>query len=92
MTLQTVKSKQLRQITIVSRIILVAPVREMALQGWRDLDRLLLQLWISHLILPKFSLREREGGADLGGFAQSLLPELTNRGIVDLVLVPFNLA
>ena len=90
--LQTVKSKKLCQITIHSHIIFVVPVRGTVLQEWRDLNRLLVQLWFSHSIRPKFTFRKREGEgrADPGDFAQGLLPELTSRGMVDLVLATSN--
>ena len=82
MTLQTAQSINLRQITIRSSTTTGKPIVESAYQGWQDLDRLLLQFWTSHSIRPKIV---GEGGYILGHLVQRLFPELTRRGIVDLV-------
>jgi len=82
MALQTVVSKNLRSITIcVDRFVLVT-VGEAAHQEWNDLDRLLVQFWNTHSIRPRVT---RLVGKDMRDFAQSLLPELTRRELVDLV-------
>ena len=62
-------------------------VGETAYEQWLDLDRLLVQFWESHLIRPKitysYGLEDgRKGGMD---FVSRLLPEITKRGVVDLV-------
>ena len=55
-------------------------------EQWRSLDHLLVQLWESHSIRPRVegsSLRdEREVRDVFWGF----LPEITKRGIVDIVI------
>ena len=53
---------------------------------WLDLDRLLVQFWESRSIRPKVVCNltelEKKEGRDWGGH---LFPELTRRGIIDLV-------
>ena len=61
------------------------PVDEAILRKWRDLDHLLVQLWTSCSVLPKIRYERRVGGSDMGEFAPSLLPGLTNRGAVSAV-------
>ena len=46
-----------------------------------DLDRLLVQFWDSRSIRPKV-VTEKKGKRDWAGY---LLPEITKRGIIDLV-------
>jgi hypothetical protein len=82
MTLETVQSKDLRQITIHSYGTFASLIGEAARQEWRNLDRLLVQFWTSRSIRPKIVYREGKGLNDL---VPSLLPELTGRGAVDLV-------
>jgi hypothetical protein len=82
--LRTVQSKRLHQITIQLCGVFVYPVEEAVLREWQDLDRTLVQFWTSHSIRPKIYVASGRKG-DLRGFAQSLLPELTRRGVVDLV-------
>ena len=82
MTLETVQSKDLRQITIHPYGTFSGLIGETARQEWQDLDRLLVQLWTSHSIRPKIVYEMGRGGNNL---APSLLPELTRRGVVDLV-------
>ena len=48
---------------------------------WRDLDRVLVQLWTSHLIRTKILYVETHTGDYLRG----RLPEVIRRGLVDLV-------
>jgi hypothetical protein len=68
-SLQTVKSKYLRQI-------------DMLQPEWGDLDRLLTQLWISRSVLPKVKYNNVGSGLDLEEIAPILLPELTRRGLL----------
>ena len=82
MTLETVQSKNLRQITIHSHCTFTRLIEETARQEWRNLDRLLVQFWTSHSIRPNIVHEMGKGGRDL---ASSLLPELTRSGVVDLV-------
>ena len=53
---------------------------------WLDLDRLLVQFWDSRSIRPKVvhPLTENEK-KEMGDWAGHLFPELTKRGIIDLV-------
>jgi hypothetical protein len=74
MTLQTVQSKDLRRITVFLRNILFAPAEETILE-WHELDRLLVQLWISHSIRPRILYKDV-----VGGIVSRLLPELTMKG------------
>jgi hypothetical protein len=82
MTLETVQSKDLRQIAIHSYGTFATLIGETARQAWRNLDRLLVQFWTSHSIRPNIVHEMGKGGRDL---ASSLLPELTRSGVVDLV-------
>ena len=75
-TLRTVKPQNLRQIAINSRVPFVDPIEETVLQRWRDLDRLLVQLWTSHSILPSVTFPNLNGR----DVTSRLLPELTTEG------------
>jgi len=85
MTLQTAQSINLQQITIRSSTTVGKPIVESAYQVWQDLDRLLLQFWTSHSIRPKIVFKDGEEGCNLRYLVQKLFPELTRRGIVDVV-------
>ena len=88
MALQTIESKKLQHITIhLYNTTLEDPVEEMDHREWQDLDHLLVQLWTSHSIRPQAAYEVVGGGKDLRDHAPSLLPELTRRGLVDLVEV-----
>jgi len=84
--LRTAVFKSLQQITIrTDDTTLMIPIREMIHQESQDLDRLLAQLWTSYSIRPKVTfetIKRRSAPRDL---AQSLLPELTRRGVVDVI-------
>ena len=83
-TLQTVESEDLQLITLWPSPETLAPANtEPLLQQWRDLDRLLVQFWVSHSIRPKVAYQAMVGGKDLRDSVSSLLPELTRRGPVD---------
>ena len=84
-TLQTAKSTNLRQITILPPFKIGAWAEERFHQDWKDLDLLLLQFWTSHSIRPEIEYVGKEAGCELGELVPRLLPELTSRGIVDLV-------
>ena len=86
-TLQTVESKHLQSITVSpSNKDLPETIKQEAYQEWQDLDRLLVQFWTSHSIRPRVMyVAGRRGGKDLRADAPKLLPELTRRGLVDLV-------
>ena len=86
MTLQTVESKNLRRITIY--LYTVTPedtMEETVRKQWLDLDRLLVQFWTSRSIRPRLMHRSDKGGEDIRDRVPSLLPELTRRGLLDLV-------
>ena len=52
---------------------------------WPDLDRLLLKFWDSRLIRPTIVSPRMGNGRGTKDWAGNLLPELTKRGIIDLV-------
>jgi hypothetical protein len=86
--LQTVQSKNLQRITIHPACGCTTSVNligEAVRQEWQDLDHLLLQFWATYSIRPKIMYEADKGGDDLRASAPSLLPELTRRGLVDLV-------
>jgi hypothetical protein len=82
--LQTVKSKNLHQLTI-DPCTYGKLAKEMVQQKWRDLDRLLVQFWISHSIHPRIKCETGKKGDGLRALVPSLFPELTRAGLVDLV-------
>ena len=86
--LQTAESKNLQSITICPDDNVPESVWEPVRQEWRDLDQLLVQFWTSHSIRPQVVYVARKGGKDLRTDAPNLLPELTRRGLVDLVEAP----
>ena len=57
---------------------------------WSDLDRLLVGFWESRSIRPKVMCPQprTEDEGRVGDLAEYLLPELTRRGIMDIVEVP----
>ena len=87
-TLQTVKSKNLRSITVCPDHNYPETLGEAARQEWNDLDRLLVQFWSTHSIRPQFMYVEGRGEKHLRDCVPSLLPELTRRGLVDLIETP----
>ena len=88
MTLRTVEPRNLESITIYVDENLPGTIEEEARQEWKDLDRLLVQFWNSHLIRPRFVHTAGKEGRDLRVNVPNLLPESTRRGIVDLFEVP----
>ena len=84
-TLQTVESRDLQEITLqFEHNALMHGLDERVLQQWQDLDRLLVRFWTSHSIRPKV-MYEGGMGWDMRNDAPSVLPELTSRGLVDMV-------
>ena len=84
--LRTVKSKNLQQITIR-----LYPAN---LRDWtegedhpelQDLDRTLVQFWILHSICPRFLYGLEGEEMDTMAHVSLLFPELTRRGLVDVV-------
>jgi hypothetical protein len=84
MALQTVQSKHLQQISIRLSITSANPAEETVHGEWLDLDRLLVRFWTSHSIRPKIKYSVK-GGDNPRAFVLSSLPELTSRGLIDLV-------
>ena len=84
--LHTVESQTLHQITIHPYTgTLRYSIYESIHRGWHDLDRLLVRFWTSHSIRPRLVYSPDSGGRDTRDHAPSLLPEMTRRGLVDLV-------
>ena len=84
--LRTVESKNLRQITIHPHFRVNRSLTSTSAQWeWDNLDQLLVQFWTSHSIRPRFAYSPDSGGKNLKDWTPSLLPELTLRGLVDLV-------
>ena len=81
--LRTIKSKTLQYITIHPATVLT--IEDPVHQEWQDLDRLLVQFWALHPIRLQVTYGIKEGGIDLRDHIPTLLPELTRRGLVDLV-------
>ena len=80
--LQTVKSENLRQIAIhIGSPSLGSLVWDTVNEEWRDFDQLLVQFWTSHSIRPKVVFVANY----MGNRLRRMLPELTRRGLVDLV-------
>lgn len=85
--LQTIKSKDLRQITLrPDARAFWNTMGETVYREWGDLDRLLVEFRTSRPVRPKLVyemvLCEEE---DMRGYALSLLPELTGGGHIDLL-------
>lgn len=83
MSLQTVESESLQQITIhpYATTLTGTAVR----QEWQDLDCLLVQFWTSHSIRPRLLYGRDKEGKEMRDHAPNLLPELSRRGLIDLV-------
>ena len=84
-TLQTVKSKNLQDITTYLNSTLQATIGEEVHLEWQNLDQLLVQFWNTYLICPHVVNVVRNGGKDIRDCVLSLLLELTKRGLVNLV-------
>jgi len=84
--LRTVGSKHLQHITIrLHTATLRGTTEEMDHREWQDLDRLLVQFWTSHSIRPRLVHSPNSVGRNVRDRAPSFLPELTRRGLVDMV-------
>jgi hypothetical protein len=55
--------------------------KKVASEQWLDLDRLLVQLSESRSIRPRFMSTGRSARAEM----RDLLPEITERGMIDLI-------
>ena len=73
-----------------SAIIVLVEERGRPGMRWSDLDRLLVGFWESRSIRPKVMCPQprTEDEGRVGDLAEYLLPELTKRGIMDVVEVP----
>ena len=78
----TPKHRDLRQITIHMPRGLTHTRLDAGGGQWSDIDRLLVQFWESRLIRPKVVCPMVQDVRDLVGW---LLPEITKRGLIDLV-------
>ena len=84
--LRTVNSKDLQWIVLWPGITtFVNTIGETVHREWQELDHLLVQFWTSHSIRPLAIYDPVEGRKDMRDHAPSLLPELTRRGLLDLV-------
>jgi hypothetical protein len=85
--LQTVtpQHQDFRQFTIHIPYYLTLPGAGANVRQWLDLDRLLVQFWKSHSLRPKVVWISRERECDPTDRLGSLLPGITERGILDLV-------
>jgi len=85
-TLQSVESNDLRRITLRPDPYTFADtIQETGYREWWELDRLLVQFRTSRSIRPKVVYKMGLGVRDVRGYALSLIPELTRRGLVELV-------
>ena len=85
MALQTINSKELRQITVRAKSYnFVSVIDEMIYREWGELDRLLVQFWSSHSIRPRVMWQPGVGRGDMEVCVSWLFPELTRGGLVDL--------
>jgi hypothetical protein len=88
-TLETTKTKNLRQITVCPLLDFEGPIGETILQEWQGLDRLLVDLWTSRSVRPRVAPARyvkwaREDSPE--EVLASLLPGLSSRGAVDAVV------
>lgn len=82
--LRTVESKNLQHITI--HLKTPPGIRNSLDQrDWQDLDQLLVQSWTSHSIRPQLVYSPNSRGEETRNHTPSLLPEMTKRGLLNLV-------
>jgi len=94
--LQTVDSKHLHQITIHTYAAALYSATDMHMpiavyREWQDLDPVLVQFWTSHSIRPRLAY-SGIGARYMRNRVPNLLPELTRRGLIDLVGTPLRTA
>ena len=84
----TVESKHLQHMSL--ELPPYVPIGDTIWEGvrqeWLDLDYLLVKFWTSHSLRSKVMDRPRRGGKGMKDYVAGLFPELTKRGILDLVL------
>ena len=88
--LRTIRSENLQQITIRFYTLLMSNVlRESASEStrleWKDLDHLLVELWITRSIRPVFTYERMGAVASPDVLVPKLLPELVNSGVINFV-------
>ena len=83
--IQSAGSENLQGITIHSCPTFLKPTRETFHRQWENLDLLLVRLWTSRSIRPKFVCQANREWGGFRDLVQCLLPELARRGAVDMV-------
>jgi len=87
--LHTTKSGNLQRISLElpppNPVLNGAAHLEMIRQEWADLDHVLVQFWVSRSLRPKVIYEPGTEEDELMDRVARLLPELTKRGIIDLV-------
>jgi len=90
--LHTIKSGNLQRISLElprrSHFPIGDVIWEKVHREWADLDHLLVQFWASRSLRPKVMYGLRNQEEELRDHLAGLLPELTRRGIIDLVQSP----
>ena len=84
-TLQTARSRNLRQIIIHIPATFRRSIDETARLEWQDLDHLLVRLWTTCSIRPVFTYEMKGEGTGPEAQVPELLPELMSRGVIDVV-------
>jgi len=86
-TLHTIGPKNLQHLSLeLSHCSVIEDTTwETVHQEWLDLDSLLVQFWVSHSLRLKVIHTLEKGGQDVRDHVAMFLPELTRRGIADLV-------
>ena len=82
--LQTIESKKLERITVYP-LLVKSEIEDVVHRDWEDLDRLLAQFSTPHSIRARVMYKLADEGAVMKDRVPSLLPELSRRGLVDLV-------
>jgi len=87
MALQTITSehRDLQQILIYVPSSSTSTGNQETDRQWMDLDRHLVQLWESHAIRTKVKYSVASEEKMVCGYTRGLLPEMTKRGIIELV-------
>ena len=85
-TLETAKSEHLR-LTIFVPSYFTDSAQPTVNQEWEDLDYMLVQLQISRSISPRLKCRKMPKSNNPETWMRALLPELMNRGTIDVVEV-----
>ena len=83
--LETTQPKDIPQISIHLVDTALENMAEEVIQEWKDLDRLLVQSYLSHPISLRVASVPDEDGLYLSEYMMILLPGLTRRGLVDVV-------